>query len=116
MNKLSKEEITQSYNKYARWYDILEKIPEILGISRVRKTLFRKASGEVLEVAAGTGNNLRHYPQDCKITLIDLSRSMLNIASEKARKQKLNISIREMIHQSQIVIQRCRSYRALICC
>ena len=100
MTELSKEEITQSYNKYARWYDILEKIPEILGISRVRKTLFRKASGEVLEVAAGTGNNLRHYPKDCKITLIDLSRSMLNIASEKARKQKLNISIREMDAES----------------
>jgi len=100
MTALSKKEITQSYNKYARWYDILEKIPEFLGISRVRKTLFRKASGEVLEVAAGTGNNLRHYPKDCKITLIDLSRSMLNIASEKARKQKLNISIREMDAES----------------
>ncbi len=96
MTELSKEEITQSYNRYARRYDILEKIPELLGINRIRKNLFRKASGDVLEVAAGTGNNLRHYPKDCKITLIDLSRAMLKIASQKARSQRLEISIQEM--------------------
>ncbi|MCH8319664.1 MAG: class I SAM-dependent methyltransferase [Acidobacteria bacterium] len=100
MTALSKKEITQSYNKYARWYDILEKIPELLGISRIRKNLFRKASGDVLEVAAGTGNNLRHYPEDCKITLIDLSRAMLKIASQKARKQRLEVSIQEMDAES----------------
>ena len=100
MNKLSKEEITESYNKYAIWYDILENIPEFLGVNRIRKNLFRKASGEVLEVAAGTGNNLRHYPKDCKLTLIDLSRSMLEIASQKARKQRLEVSIQEMDAES----------------
>ncbi len=100
LNRLSKKEITESYNKYARWYDILEKVPEILGISRVRKTLFGMASGKVLEVAAGTGNNLRHYPKDCKITLIDLSPAMLKIASRKARKQGLEVSIQEMDAES----------------
>ncbi len=100
LNKLSKEEITESYNKYAFWYDILEKIPEFLGVNRIRRNLFRKASGEVLEVAAGTGNNLRHYPKDCKLTLIDLSRSMLEIASQKARKLKLTVSIQEMDAES----------------
>ena len=96
VNRLSKEEITDNYNKYATWYDLLEKIPELLGVNRIRKNLFRKASGDVLEVAAGTGNNLRHYPKTCKITLIDLSHAMLKIASQKARKQRLEISIQEM--------------------
>ena len=100
LNKLSKEEITENYNKKAFWYDILEKIPEFLGVNRIRKNLFRKASGDVLEVAAGTGNNLRHYPEDCKITLIDLSRSMLKIASQKARRQRLEVSIQEMDAES----------------
>ncbi|MCH6569471.1 MAG: class I SAM-dependent methyltransferase [Acidobacteria bacterium] len=100
LNKLSKEEITENYNKKAFWYDILEKIPELLGINRIRKNLFRKASGNVLEVAAGTGNNLRHYPEDCKITLIDLSRAMLKIASQKARRQRLEVSIQEMDAES----------------
>ncbi len=100
LNKLSKEEITENYNKKAFWYDILEKIPELLGVNRIRRNLFRKASGDVLEVAAGTGNNLRHYPKDCKITLIDLSRAMLKIASQKARRQRLEVSIQEMDAES----------------
>jgi len=100
LNKLSKEEITENYNKKAFWYDILEKIPELLGVNRIRKNLLRKASGDVLEVAAGTGNNLRHYPEDCKITLIDLSRAMLKIASQKARRQRLEVSIQEMDAES----------------
>jgi len=100
LNKLSKEEITENYNKKAFWYDILEKIPELLGVNRIRKNLLRKASGDVLEVAAGTGNNLRHYPEDCKITLIDLSRAMLKIASRKARRQRLEVSIQEMDAES----------------
>jgi ubiquinone/menaquinone biosynthesis C-methylase UbiE len=100
LNKISKEEITENYNKKATWYDILEKIPELLGINRIRKNLFRKASGDVLEVAAGTGNNLRHYPENCNLTLIDLSRGMLKIASQKARKQRLEVSIQEMDAES----------------
>ncbi len=51
-------------------------------------------------MAAGTGNNLRHYPKDCKITLIDLSRAMLKIASQKARRQRLEVSIQEMDAES----------------
>ncbi len=100
LNRPSKEEITENYNKSARWYDILEKIPEVLGVSRIRKNLFRKAWGDVLEVAAGTGNNLRYYPKNCKLTLIDLSHSMLEIASQKARKQGLEVTIREMDAES----------------
>ncbi len=100
LNKISKEEITENYNKKAIWYDILEKIPELLGINRIRKNLFRKASGDVLEVAAGTGNNLRHYPENCNLTLIDLSRGMLKIASQKARKQRIEVSIQEMDAES----------------
>ena len=66
----------------------------------MRKNLFREALGKVLEVAAGTGNNLRHYPKDCKITLVDLSRGMLKRASQKAGKQKLHVSIQEMDAES----------------
>jgi len=100
LNQLSKEEITENYNKKALWYDILEKIPELLGVNRIRKNLFRKASGDVLEVAVGTGNNLRHYPKDCQITLSDLSCAMLKIASQKALKQRLTVSIQEMDAES----------------
>jgi len=96
MTTPSKQEIIRNYDKYAHWYDFVERFPELLGLNRVRKKLFREASGNVLEVAAGTGNNLRHYPKDCKITLIDLSRGMLKRALQKAGKHKLHVSFQEM--------------------
>ena len=100
MTSPSKQEIISNYDKHAKWYDYLEKVPELLGLNRVRKHLFREASGDVLEVAAGTGNNLRHYPKDCTLILVDLSRGMLERASRKAGKQKLHVSIQEMDAES----------------
>ncbi len=96
MTTPSKQEIIRNYDKYAHWYDFVERFPELLGLNRVRKKLFQEASGNVLEVAAGTGNNLRHYPKDCKITLIDLSHGMLRRALQKAGKHKLHVFIQEM--------------------
>jgi ubiquinone/menaquinone biosynthesis C-methylase UbiE len=43
-----------------------------------------QATGNVLEVAAGTGLNLGHYPDDVTLTGIDLSESMLDIARDRA--------------------------------
>jgi ubiquinone/menaquinone biosynthesis C-methylase UbiE len=43
-----------------------------------------QATGTVLEVAAGTGLNLSHYPADVAVTGIDLSESMLDIAKDRA--------------------------------
>lgn len=38
----------------------------------------------MLEIAAGTGRNLRHYPPDVRLTTIELSRSMREIARREA--------------------------------
>lgn len=44
-----------------------------------------QATGEVLEVAIGTGLNLAHYPTDVTLTGIELSAAMLEIARRRAR-------------------------------
>ena len=54
------QEIRQKYNGFARWYDWAEAVPEFLGIKRLRRELLQRASGKVLEVAAGTGKKLRY--------------------------------------------------------
>ena len=43
-----------------------------------------KATGEVLEVAVGTGLNLGAYPSDVSLTGIDLSEAMLEVARRRA--------------------------------
>ena len=45
-----------------------------------------QATGEVLEVAAGTGLNLPCYPAEVTLTGLDLSEGMLAIARDRARR------------------------------
>ena len=80
----TKQEIGQKYNDFASKYDLAEAIPELLGLRRLRKSLLSQAEGNVLEIAAGTGRNLQHYPTGCNITAIDLSEGMMGIARKKA--------------------------------
>jgi ubiquinone/menaquinone biosynthesis C-methylase UbiE len=49
-----------------------------------REWVCSRATGDVLEVAIGTGRNLPHYPQDVRITGIELSSAMLDIARRRA--------------------------------
>jgi ubiquinone/menaquinone biosynthesis C-methylase UbiE len=92
----STEEIRRKYNDFARWYDLVEGVPEVCGLSRLRRELLRRASGRVLEVAVGTGKNLRYYPRGCQITAVDLSPSMLAIARQRARRLGLAVTLIEM--------------------
>ena len=85
------QEISQKYDRFAQWYDVVEGVPDLLGIRKLRQRILRRASGEVLEVAVGTGKNLRYYPRGCRIIAMDLSREMLNIARERAAKLSMNV-------------------------
>jgi ubiquinone/menaquinone biosynthesis C-methylase UbiE len=85
-------EIAQKYNRFAHWYDCLEGILNLLGLSKLRRMLLRRASGKVLEVAVGTGKNLAYYPNDCRIIAVDLSREMLNVARKRSAKLPMNLS------------------------
>ncbi len=79
-----KEEIRQKYERFARWYDLMDGVPEVLGVRVLRRRLLQRASGKVLEIAAGTGRNLRYYPTACQITAVDFSPAMLRVACKRA--------------------------------
>jgi ubiquinone/menaquinone biosynthesis C-methylase UbiE len=73
------------WDKHAHRYD-----PQMLFWDRklfgdTRVWICQQASGEVLEVAIGTGLNLDHYPQGVRLTGIDFSPAMLAKAGDRAR-------------------------------
>lgn len=96
MISYSPSQIKEQYSKIASKYDILEALPELLGIARIRKALFQKAEGNVLEVAAGTGKNFSSYKKSITLTAIDISPDMLAVAQKKANKFKLNAEFKVM--------------------
>jgi ubiquinone/menaquinone biosynthesis C-methylase UbiE len=89
---LTSREISEKYNRFARWYDWVEGVPEVLGVRRLRRRLLQRASGRVLEVAVGTGKNLSYYPEGRWIIGVDVSSKMLSIARKRAAKLRMNVS------------------------
>jgi ubiquinone/menaquinone biosynthesis C-methylase UbiE len=54
-----------------------------------------QARGDVLEIAVGTGRNLKHYPAGITLTGIELSEQMLVIAHKRAVAEKANVDLRQ---------------------
>jgi len=48
----------------------------------------------VLEVAVGTGLNLPHYPSEVRLTAVDFSPAMLDIAGHRAKQDGLDVDLR----------------------
>lgn len=54
-----------------------------------------QATGEVLEVAVGTGLNLAHYPAEVTVTGLDLSEQMLGLARSRAAELGREVTLRQ---------------------
>jgi len=94
--RFTPEEIREKYDGFARRYAVIEFPQELLGVRKLRSRMLRKASGDVLEVAVGTGINLPHYPAGCRVTAVDISPAMLDIAGERTRKLGMDVAFRVM--------------------
>jgi ubiquinone/menaquinone biosynthesis C-methylase UbiE len=73
------------YDRWAASYDRwLSHYDRWMGLTEGRRRLLSRASGRTLEVGVGTGVNLQHYPAEVRLTAIDLSPAMLEIAHRRA--------------------------------
>lgn len=70
---------------FALTYDLLAMPDEVLGFRRLRKRLTARATGLVLEIGAGTGLNLQHYPLDVELVVTEPMQDMLRRAVGKAK-------------------------------
>jgi ubiquinone/menaquinone biosynthesis C-methylase UbiE len=75
-------------------YDPLLWAGERAGMARRRGYLMGQASGRVLELGAGTGLNLRHYPEDVgELVLTEPAAAMVARLKRRARRSKRDCSV-----------------------
>lgn len=82
------------WDRHARGYDRQMGYFDRVLFGDTRRWVCSQASGEVLEVAIGTGLNLEHYPGDVALTGVDLSPAMLEIAQRRARELGRPVDLR----------------------
>lgn len=78
------ERLSRYWDKQVGSYDRQMRFVERRMFSGTREWVCSRATGQTLEVAVGTGLNLRSYPEDVELTGIDLSPGMLERARERA--------------------------------
>jgi ubiquinone/menaquinone biosynthesis C-methylase UbiE len=79
------ERVQRYYDRSAGSYDRIISWAEKVLFGVGREWVCSRTRGEVLEIAVGTGRNLPFYPKDVRITGIELSPKMLDIARRRAR-------------------------------
>jgi ubiquinone/menaquinone biosynthesis C-methylase UbiE len=83
------------WDKHAPSYDRSMGLTEKLFFGDGRSWACSQASGDVLEVAVGTGRNLPFYPATVRLTGIELSPAMLAIARRRAQELGRQVDFRE---------------------
>ncbi len=96
-NELAK----RRFDRIAPFFDSLESFLEGLAFARLRKILWQQVAGyHVLEVGVGTGKNFPHYPENHRITALDFSEKMLQIAKKKQQRDNTKVQLELMDVQS----------------
>ena len=94
--ELSRSEWVAIHNHAARDYKVSEWSREVLlGASAHRKRLFSRVNGNVLDVACGYGLNFAYLPNATRISGVDFSPVMLDMAREHVRALGLPVNLSE---------------------
>jgi SAM-dependent methyltransferase len=80
MTTIEHDHVREHYDQHAGGYDTQISVFERLLFGGGREWVCPQAEGEVLELAAGTGRNLPFYPRGVRLTAIEFSPAMLEIA------------------------------------
>jgi ubiquinone/menaquinone biosynthesis C-methylase UbiE len=83
------------WERYAARYDRDTGFYDLLLLGDSRSWACSQASGQVLEVAIGTGRNLPFYPREIQLMGIDFSPAMLDIARCRAADLGIDVTLIE---------------------
>lgn len=82
------------YDRIAPRYDRGIRLAEWALFKEGRRWAAAQARGETLEIGIGTGRNLQYYPDSVRLTGLDVSPAMLELARERARQLNRSIELR----------------------
>jgi ubiquinone/menaquinone biosynthesis C-methylase UbiE len=88
------ERVREIQDKHAGGYDRQMRFFDRVLFAGGREWACSHAEGEVLEIAVGTGRNLAHYPRGVKLTAIEYSPEMLEIARRRADELGHSVDLR----------------------
>lgn len=83
------ESVLKSYRRYARRYDLYFGALLQPGRRAVIERMHCRAGDRILEVGVGTGLSLPLYPRTVRVTGVDISPEMLEVAAARARRNHL---------------------------
>lgn len=86
--------VRQHYEALADNYDRLIGISEKLLFGDGRAWVGSQASGDVLDIAVGTGRNFPYYPLDVRLTGVDISPAMIAVAERRADELGRDVELR----------------------
>jgi ubiquinone/menaquinone biosynthesis C-methylase UbiE len=88
------------WNRNSPFYDFVTFMDNVGKNAKVKKDMFSRVKGKVLEVGIGTGHNLRYHPQKGDFTGIDISEKMLKKAEKKAQRNSKPVKLEVMDAQN----------------
>lgn len=95
MKWMTTDHLRAKWDKYAPRYDRDIGFFDRVQFGGGREWVCSQATGDVLEVAVGTGRNLAFYPGGVRLTGIDFSPAMLDIARVRAAELGREVDLRE---------------------
>jgi ubiquinone/menaquinone biosynthesis C-methylase UbiE len=88
------ERLRRYWDRQAGSYDRQMSFCDRRFFGDTRQWVCAQASGDVLEVAIGTGLNLMRYPDDVRLTGLEWSPAMLDVARRRARQLGREVDLR----------------------
>jgi ubiquinone/menaquinone biosynthesis C-methylase UbiE len=88
------QRLRRYWDKHARTYDKQMAFWERRLFGNGRQWVCAQATGDVLEVAIGTGRNLPYYPEGIRLTGIEFSPAMLELARRHADQLGRKVDLR----------------------
>src|SRR3989442_301145 len=107
------ERVRQIWEKAAPRFDRQMGFWERVLFSGGREWACSQASGDVLEIAVGSGRNFPYYPRDVRLTGIELSPAMLELARSRAAELGLGADLR--LGDAQALEFPDKSFDTVIC-